>query len=457
MSKDNSWTKLMSRRAAMQTMLGAIAGSATMSLLPSSVLAQSGVGDIIIHCFLYGGADGQSLFPAVSGQFADIMRNERRPDFSVPLDDTITFQELEDSQRNRFGYNVGLHFGWQALVNEAASNMRIITNYGDTTKQASRSHSDATTNMQQLSEGSMGTTPGMLARAANAFNVPNLGFYSLDGSSRVVSGGNIAPINIEDAENVGFDRYGRGYWECGSDCPDADRVVRGWEDTDLAMRYFKQISAMKSQGNEVQELYRDSRQLIEDSVETVREILERPLVGNYGNGGFANEMREAARLAIFGATDPGIRPFIKLLACGRGGWDMHSNILPGMANAVPDVANALRGFVQDMKAAGVWTNVTLIISSEFGRTTAENASDGVDHAEGSNTLVLGGKVRGGRTGGSYNLNEARNSNAFSPEIDTRALFYGALLSAGVNPDAVFDPGEWNYVQGINFHRDAFTS
>lgn len=53
-----------------------------------------------------------------------------------------------------------------------------------------------------------------------------------------------------------------------------------------------------------------------------------------------------------------------------------------------------------MKALGTWEDVTLLTASDFGRTLTSNGV-GTDHAWGSNHLLVGGAVRGGRIHGSY--------------------------------------------------------
>jgi uncharacterized protein (DUF1501 family) len=43
----------------------------------------------------------------------------------------------------------------------------------------------------------------------------------------------------------------------------------------------------------------------------------------------------------------------------------------------------------------LWNDVVVVTFSEFGRTSAENASDGTDHAEASVMYLAGGAVNGG--------------------------------------------------------------
>jgi len=62
---------------------------------------------------------------------------------------------------------------------------------------------------------------------------------------------------------------------------------------------------------------------------------------------------------------------------------------------------ALTAFVNEMKAQGVWNDVSLVLTSEFGRTFTANSGDGSDHGWGGNYFVMGGGVKGGAIHGNY--------------------------------------------------------
>ena len=64
------------------------------------------------------------------------------------------------------------------------------------------------------------------------------------------------------------------------------------------------------------------------------------------------------------------------------GWDTHFSIDDSESNAVADkwavVNGALTSFVSEMKAQGIWDNITVVVGSEFGRTIDSNGG-GTDH------------------------------------------------------------------------------
>ncbi len=83
-----------------------------------------------------------------------------------------------------------------------------------------------------------------------------------------------------------------------------------------------------------------------------------------------------------------------------GGWDTHV----GQGAATGYLAKRLeelgRGLAAYAAAMGPrWSDTTVIVLSEFGRTMRENGNHGTDHGHATAWMVLGGAVRGGRIAG----------------------------------------------------------
>lgn len=83
-----------------------------------------------------------------------------------------------------------------------------------------------------------------------------------------------------------------------------------------------------------------------------------------------------------------------------GGFDTHSSLQETVAEKMEIVNSALDEFVTEMKAQGVWNNVTIVSGSEFGR-TLENNGFGTDHGWGGNNFILGGSLNGSHVLGQY--------------------------------------------------------
>jgi uncharacterized protein (DUF1501 family) len=66
-----------------------------------------------------------------------------------------------------------------------------------------------------------------------------------------------------------------------------------------------------------------------------------------------------------------------------------------------ELNQALTYFKNEMYAQGHWDDVSLVITSDFGRTLTANSGEGSDHAWGGNYFVMGGSVKGGQIHGQY--------------------------------------------------------
>jgi uncharacterized protein (DUF1501 family) len=83
-----------------------------------------------------------------------------------------------------------------------------------------------------------------------------------------------------------------------------------------------------------------------------------------------------------------------------GGWDTHvgqGGANGALAGRLEDLGRGLAAFASEMGPR--WSDTTVVVLSEFGRTMRENGNRGTDHGHGTVYMVLGGGVRGGRVAG----------------------------------------------------------
>jgi uncharacterized protein (DUF1501 family) len=162
-------------------------------------------------------------------------------------------------------------------------------------------------------------------------------------------------------------------------------------------------------------------------------------------GGFAVGLRLIAQLAT--ATPAlGTRVFYISI----GGFDTHANQanyrLPQTPGDQPvllsGVARSLRAFYDDLIAHDMAGKVVTMIWSEFGRRAAQNESDGTDHGEGNNVILLGGQIKGGVYGADPSLTDLNRGN-LKYKIDFRQV-YATLIRdwLGGDPAAVLN-GSFN--------------
>ncbi len=132
-----------------------------------------------------------------------------------------------------------------------------------------------------------------------------------------------------------------------------------------------------------------------------------------------------------------------------GGYDVHENSDPqgqnpnarmGMSARLRDLNLALNAFRLNCENAGIWSDMIIVINSEFGRTNYENVTKGLDHADASIVFLLGGAVAGGMYGQDFTVAELqRPQNGIDAQIKIRDVYCDIIQGLSLNPSAVF-PG-----------------
>ncbi|WP_157218118.1 DUF1501 domain-containing protein [Flavisphingomonas formosensis] len=77
-----------------------------------------------------------------------------------------------------------------------------------------------------------------------------------------------------------------------------------------------------------------------------------------------------------------------------GGWDTHSGQEGRLAAQLKALDMLLAALRDGLGSA--WTQTTVLVATEFGRTAAVNGTGGTDHGTASVAWLIGGAVRGGR-------------------------------------------------------------
>lgn len=127
-----------------------------------------------------------------------------------------------------------------------------------------------------------------------------------------------------------------------------------------------------------------------------------------------------------------------------GGFDTHASELEAVHEKLAQVNGAIASFVDEMKAQGIWEQVTLLTASDFGRTLGSNGA-GTDHAWGGHYAILGGSVNGGRIHGQYpsaldehsDVNIGRNHRML-PTTPWEMIWYGIAEWFGADIDGSLD-------------------
>jgi uncharacterized protein (DUF1501 family) len=191
--------------------------------------------------------------------------------------------------------------------------------------------------------------------------------------------------------------------------------VQTWSPTQLGMvddAYLQRLGA----------LYRTDKALygrFEAAVQQQDTVGEEPMArGNARRSGVTAIMQAAAKIL---RQDDGPN----IAAMEFSGWDTHAN--QGLAGGALDrllgqLAEGLMAFRTDMGPA--WSNTTVVVMTEFGRTARANGTRGTDHGTAGAGFLIGPKVK--------------KSVAFAdwPGLDDRALFEGRDLKPTLDVRAV---------------------
>jgi uncharacterized protein (DUF1501 family) len=175
--------------------------------------------------------------------------------------------------------------------------------------------------------------------------------------------------------------------------------------------------------------------LAEDLTAAVQRYRPR---AEYPETGLGRGLQLAARLVASGFGT-------RLLHLGFGGFDTHARQLATHAGLLAQLDAALGAFLDDLQAHGLADRTVVFVHSEFGRRTAENASQGTDHGAAGPVFVFGGGLRAGPLGavpdlGDLDDGDVRVTMDFRRvyrdllawlEIDAHAVLGGEFAGAGL--------------------------
>ena len=145
----------------------------------------------------------------------------------------------------------------------------------------------------------------------------------------------------------------------------------------------------------------------------MQELNEEMMQASRGAPSPVNFSTDARRLARLMKGDA--RTQLGFMALG--GWDTHANqgsIKGRLARFLKPLGEGLATLVREL--GSVYSDTTIVVMSEFGRTVRENGNNGTDHGHGNVMWVLGGKVNGGKIYGEW------------PTLAESALYQGRDLA-----------------------------
>jgi hypothetical protein len=148
----------------------------------------------------------------------------------------------------------------------------------------------------------------------------------------------------------------------------------------------------------------------------------------------------------YGAAGTGANPFgrgcllaRKLVEAGvacieitLGGWDMHNNIFPTLANQrLPVLDKGMGTLVKDLAQRGKLKDTVIVWMGDFGRTPRINQNAGRDHYPAAWSVVVGGgNIKGGVA---YGKTDKDGTQAIENKVGVHDLFGTLYRGLGIDP------------------------
>jgi uncharacterized protein (DUF1501 family) len=170
------------------------------------------------------------------------------------------------------------------------------------------------------------------------------------------------------------------------------------------------------------------------AIKTVRSLgrSEYQAAAEYPNNGLAQSFRTAAQLIK-------ARVGLRFVTIDVGGFDTHTNSRGQLHDHAQEANGALNAFFMDLGAA-LRPYVTVVTTTEFGRTFGENGGQGTDHGHGQGMQVMGGGATGGVRGGAPVVAASGRDNETKGTTDYRDVLTEGLTWLGVRNAASVFPG-----------------
>ena len=329
------------------------------------------VPDVVVTLVLRGGFDGLS---AVVPTDEALMRKVRGGIF-IPNSSLLPLDR-------EFGLHPALK---RFLPLWEAKELAIVNTIGAPTH--SRSHFDEIADVAYAAYGEKDKRSGWMARfldvAGSGSVVQSVGIGS---TTKQLVGGKVAPVNVNAINNFRLDS------------------VYGYKAEDIAgfidETHGRWTNVWATQAK--------------STIRALDEIAKAGAIRSnvtYPSTGTGQRFRDVAALLKAGI---GVRAVDVEF---QGDWDMHANMgnleNGWLTSYLADLAGSIASFREDLGV--LWSRVTVVTVTEFGRRVSENQSTGTEHGWGTSIFVAGGGVNGGKIHGRF------------PGLDDRQLKDGDLV------------------------------
>ncbi len=179
------------------------------------------------------------------------------------------------------------------------------------------------------------------------------------------------------------------------------------EGTDDEKRVLDELSRARTSSNAAIEFLASTAQNATESSELVRHAAATYRTSvDYGvGGGIGNNLQRVAALIAAGFPTR-----LYYVTYGGNSFDTHVQQADLHRRLLMYTADAVRGFMEDLKRLGRADDVAVMMFTEFGRRVEENGSLGTDHGTATPMFVAGAGVKGGLFGRHPSLTDLDDGN-----------------------------------------------
>jgi uncharacterized protein (DUF1501 family) len=202
---------------------------------------------------------------------------------------------------------------------------------------------------------------------------------------------------------------------CFASLTDIQSMV-GDPDAEKMLRQIQGADAMEGSNQRV--VQQASKSALDAMAVLNKQLANYQPKQEYGNDEFGRGFKQIAQLV---ATSPATR----VVYFSVGGFDTHARQDERHKQLLSGFSNAVAAFQKEMESAGKADNVIVLVFSEFGRRSYENASGGTDHGAAAPMFLIGSRVKGGLHGPIPNLSDLADGD-LKYAIDFREVYATTL-------------------------------
>lgn len=202
---------------------------------------------------------------------------------------------------------------------------------------------------------------------------------------------------------------------CFASLTDIQSMV-GDPDAEKMLRQIQGMDAME--GSSTRVVQQASKSALDAMAVLSKQLATFTPKQTYGTDAFGQGFKQIAQLV---ATSPATR----VVYFSVGGFDTHARQAENHQRLLAGFSAAVAAFQKEMEALGKADNVMVLVFSEFGRRSYENASGGTDHGAAAPMFLIGKNVKGGLHGPLPDLNNLTDGD-LKFNVDFRDVYATTL-------------------------------